>query len=91
MKYKTNMYIAVFLLLAACAAQEEPVVTREPKKLITEDDYKDLQIFHRLDKYKEAVTQHNKALSIKPNDLTIHINFGNTLTKIWLLEEFLFH
>lgn len=40
------VFIALFLL-SGCAAQEEPVSTREPKRLITKDDYEDLKIKER--------------------------------------------
>jgi len=44
MNYKALFCIMVFLLLTGCAATKEPTVTREPKRLITKDDYKDLKI-----------------------------------------------
>ena len=31
-------------MLTGCASHEEPVSTREPKRLITKDDYEDLEI-----------------------------------------------
>ena len=31
-------------LLAGCAAEQEPVTVREPRQLITRDDYEDLQV-----------------------------------------------
>ena len=35
--------VALFVLIG-CAAREEPISTREPKSLITKDDYEDLKI-----------------------------------------------
>lgn len=36
--------IAVFLLLLGCASREKPLTVREPKKLITRDDYEELKM-----------------------------------------------
>ena len=44
MNYKAFSCIVVFLILSGCAAQQEPVSTREQKRLITLDDYKKLEI-----------------------------------------------
>ena len=44
MNYKAIFCILVFFMLTGCAAQEEPVSNREPKSLITKDDYEDLKI-----------------------------------------------
>lgn len=41
---KIAALLIIFLMLTGCAAQEEPVRVREPKKLITKDDYEDLKI-----------------------------------------------
>ena len=40
-------FAVVFLMLTGCAAKEEPVNTREPKRLITQDDYENLEIKSR--------------------------------------------
>ena len=37
------VFIALFVM-AGCAAQDEPVSNREPKSIITKDDYEDLKI-----------------------------------------------
>jgi len=45
MNYKKIFYfVVVFLLLTGCAAKQEPVSMRPPKKLITQDEYVDLKI-----------------------------------------------
>ena len=44
MNYKFIYSIVVFLMLFGCAAQEEPVSSRESKSLILQDDYEDLQV-----------------------------------------------
>jgi hypothetical protein len=44
MNYRVIFCIVIFLVLTGCAAQEEPVSAREPKSLITKDDYEDLKI-----------------------------------------------
>ena len=44
MNHKTIFCIVIFLVLTGCEAQKEPVNTREPKRLITQEDYKDLEI-----------------------------------------------
>jgi len=44
MNYKAISCVIVFLMLTGCAAQEEPVSTRNHKTLITKDDYDDLKI-----------------------------------------------
>ena len=44
MKQIAVLVIVVFLMLSGCAAQDEPISTREPKSLITKDDYEDLEI-----------------------------------------------
>ena len=55
MQFKAMLCILAFLLLAGCAAtHEEPVSNREPKKLITSDDYEDLQIKPRKQKPVEV-------------------------------------
>lgn len=54
MNCKAIFCIVVFLILTGCAAQEEPVVTREPTKLITKDDYHDLQETPRKEEPVEA-------------------------------------
>jgi ankyrin repeat protein len=64
MNYKTLFCIVFFLVLNGCAAQQEPVNQREPKRLITQDDYEDLKIKPRKKEpvevdYKEGVTVQN--------------------------------
>ena len=54
MNYKTLFCIVFFLVLNGCAAQQEPVNQREPKRLITKDDYEDLQIKPRKDEPVEV-------------------------------------
>ena len=44
MKQIVVLVIIVFFMLTGCAAQEESVSAREPKSLITKDDYEDLKI-----------------------------------------------
>ena len=44
MNYKAIFCVIVFLMLTGCAAQEEPASTRNPKTIITKDDYEDLKI-----------------------------------------------
>jgi hypothetical protein len=44
MNYKAIFCIIVFLMLTGCAAQEKRVGTGESKKIITKDDYDDLEI-----------------------------------------------
>jgi ankyrin repeat protein len=44
MYYKAISCIVVFLMLTGCAAQEKHVSMRESKKIITKDDYDDLEI-----------------------------------------------
>jgi len=45
MNYRTIFCFGViFSMLTACAARQESVSTRPPKKLITRDDYVDLKI-----------------------------------------------
>ena len=44
MKYKAIFSIIACIILIGCAAHEEPVSTREPKTLLTEDEYTDLKI-----------------------------------------------
>ena len=45
MNYKAIFCFAVvFLMLTGCVSHEEPASTREPKRLITKDDYEDLEI-----------------------------------------------
>ena len=44
MKQIAVLIFVVFLMLTGCAAQEEIVSTREPKNLITKDEYEDLKI-----------------------------------------------
>jgi len=54
MNYKAIFYIVIFLMLSGCAAQEEPVSTRDPKSLITKDDYGDLKEKPRKEEPVEA-------------------------------------
>jgi hypothetical protein len=54
MNYKAIFCLFIFLMLAGCAAQEEPVSTREPKRLITQDDYEDLKIKPRVEEPVEV-------------------------------------
>lgn len=44
MNYKAVILIVAFLMLTGCAVRKEPVSTREPKSLITKDDYGDLKV-----------------------------------------------
>ncbi len=44
MKSIVVLIFVVIFMLTGCAAQEEPMSTREPKSLITKDDYGDLKI-----------------------------------------------
>ena len=44
MKQIAALVFVVFLMLTGCAAKEEPASNREPKSLITKDDYEDLKI-----------------------------------------------
>ena len=44
MKQIAALLFVVFLMLSGCAAQEEPASIREPKSLITKEDYEDLKI-----------------------------------------------
>ncbi len=65
MKFKGILFLVVFSMLAGCAAQEEQVSVREPRKLITKDNYEDLQIKPRkeepveVDYKKEGTTRQN--------------------------------
>jgi hypothetical protein len=65
MKFKAILFLVAFSMLAGCAVQEEPVSVREPRKLITKDDYEDLQIKPRkeesveVDYKKEGTTRQN--------------------------------
>ena len=44
MKHTILFGIIFLLLIAGCASQKEPVTAREPKRLITRDDYDDLKV-----------------------------------------------
>ena len=44
MKLIAVFVFVVFLVLTGCAAKEEPLSTREPKSIITKEDYEDLKI-----------------------------------------------
>lgn len=44
MNFKALLYIVVLIFLTGCAAQQEPVSTREPTTLLTKDDYEDLKV-----------------------------------------------
>ena len=44
MKQIVVLVFFAFFMLTGCAVQEEPVSNREPKSLITKDDYDDLKI-----------------------------------------------
>ncbi|UCD66786.1 MAG: ankyrin repeat domain-containing protein, partial [Deltaproteobacteria bacterium] len=61
MNGKTIFCAVVFLMLSGCAAQEEPVSTKNTKSLYTIDDYEDLKIEPQKKEpvevdYKEGVT-----------------------------------
>ena len=63
MNYKAIFCIVVFLMLSGCAAQEESVSTRDPKSLITKDDYEDLKVKPRKEKPVEADYSKGKSIS----------------------------
>jgi uncharacterized protein YcfL len=65
MKQIAVLVIVVFLMLTGCAAQEEPVSTREPKSIITEDDYEDLKI--KTPKKEPAEVDYKKEGEYKQN------------------------
>jgi hypothetical protein len=69
MNYKTLLYIIILLLLAGCAAPKKPAATQEPKKLITKDDYKDLEIKPR--KKKPIEVDYKKEGVFRPSIETI--------------------
>ena len=66
MNYKTIFCFAVvFLLLTGCAAKQEPVSMRPPKKLITQDEYVDLKIKPNVE--EPFVVDYKKGGTYKPS------------------------
>ena len=69
MQYKAIISIIVCIMLTGCAAQEEPVSQREPKTLLTEDDYTDLKIKPRKKEPVEMI-DYKKGTQTQSFDIT---------------------
>ena len=72
MNYKIFFCIVGFLVLSGCAAQEEPMSTREPKHLITKDDYEDMKVKPR--KKKPVVVDYNKGVAVQNINIKKEVN-----------------
>ena len=72
MNYKAIFCIVFFLLLTGCAAREEPVSTREPKRLITKDDYEDLKVKPR--KKEPVEVDYKKGVTVQSINIKKEVN-----------------
>ena len=82
MNFKAIFCIVVFLILTGCAAQEEPVSTREQKTLITKDDYEDLQVKPR--KEEPVEVDYKKGTFIQNFDISPKISAEETINNKFL-------